>query len=89
VGINWETNGKNGWIIQKITNKFNITDCKGKKLANYNDPLLKTYWEAWQVINGVVQGDPRGDDLWAQGENGQGSSGHTNTIRLKRCMVNE
>lgn len=71
-GIKWETNAKNGWIIQKIQNIFNITDCAGNNLAIYNDPILKTYWEAWQVKNGtVLDGDIPGTDLWGQGEIGQ------------------
>jgi len=68
-GIKWQTNAKNGWIIQKIQNTYNLTDCTGKKLAVYDHPIMRTYWEAWEVKDGVVLDGGR--DRWAQGEIGQ------------------
>lgn len=94
--IRWETNGVNGWIVQKIENIFMITDCIGNSLTIYNSPLLKTFWEAWQVKDGqVLDGDIPGTDVWGQGEIGmeilktQINTGYKGTWMIKGSVYFE
>jgi uncharacterized protein DUF4157 len=52
----------NGWIVQKVQDIFEVTDCAGTALSNADimarngglDPSLFPYWEAWQVRSGTV-----------------------------------
>jgi hypothetical protein len=74
--INWHTNQKNGWIVQKIETVLNITSCDGKKLEPDPD-TAGTYWETWQVVDGsILGGDKPGTDGWVQKYAGQLVSGN-------------
>jgi peptidoglycan hydrolase-like protein with peptidoglycan-binding domain len=60
--INWETTGRNGYLVQEIVNTFAPTLCgEGPGL----DPTTPHYWEAWRV-----QGDgrigPNASDRWSR-----------------------
>ncbi|WP_437993258.1 hypothetical protein [Sorangium sp. So ce145] len=56
----WSTTGRNGFIVQEITNTGSITRCDGTSMTPPNTPH---YWEAWPVDAAGVVGDG-GADLW-------------------------
>jgi Domain of unknown function (DUF4157) len=58
--VNWSTTGKNGWIVQEITNSGAITGCDGSSKPVPNTPH---FWEAWPVDASGTVGDG-GGDLW-------------------------
>ena len=51
--INWTGFAKtdNGWLVQHITTSEHVEWCNNTDVPN---PINVEYWEAWQVINGVV-----------------------------------
>lgn len=61
--VRFNTTGRNGWIIQELTNTYYVTDPGG---ISYAPPFTPHYWEAWSVdANGSV--DPalsHGIDVW-------------------------
>ena len=46
----------NGWIIQHHLRRVNVTDAAGSSVTARNP--TNEYWEAWQVVNGVVMAGP-------------------------------
>ena len=56
----WSTTGRNGFIIQEVTNSGSITKCDGTSVTPPNTPH---YWEAWSVDGSGAVGDG-GADLW-------------------------
>jgi hypothetical protein len=65
--IGWETDGRNGIIVQEIVNTINLTPCKGGSLRGESKPD-PAYWEMWNVdgdgrvtpISGLV------NDAWVR-----------------------
>jgi hypothetical protein len=56
----WSTTGRNGFIVQEITNIGSITRCDGTSMTPPNTPH---FWEAWPVDAAGTVGDG-GADLW-------------------------
>ena len=46
--IGWETDGRNGMIVQEINNTLNLTSCSGSSLRGEVKPDPR-YWEIWSV----------------------------------------
>ena len=62
--VGWNTNGRDGFIVQELTNTMNVQRCDGSNVANTGiDPH---YWEAWRV-NSSGQSRPNlgaVNDIW-------------------------
>ncbi len=58
--VDWATTGRNGFIVQEITNSGSITRCDGTTMTPPNTPH---FWEAWPVDGTGAVGDG-GGDLW-------------------------
>lgn len=65
--IGWQTNGRNGWIVQEIINTEDIKDCHNTAAPSGITPH---YWEAWRVDgSGVASPSVRGiNDMWSNVE---------------------
>lgn len=61
-GIDWQTNARNGYLVQEILRTTRITDCPGP--IPPVEPNLR-YWEAWRVQqDGGIHGTSGPDDDW-------------------------
>lgn len=61
-GIDWETNARNGYLVQEIIRTTEMTECPGP--APPVEPRLR-YWEAWRVQqDGGIHGTSGPDDDW-------------------------
>jgi hypothetical protein len=55
--IKWVTDGKSGWIVQKIENTYSGTRADGTAITNASVGVTPTYYEAWEVAsNGTITG---------------------------------
>jgi peptidoglycan hydrolase-like protein with peptidoglycan-binding domain len=59
--INWNTDGRNGYIVQEITRVGHVTECDGSPAPDFEPPPAH-YWEAWRVqTDGGVHGSEPND----------------------------
>jgi len=66
---NWYTNGRIGFIVQEITNTFNLKDCTGA--ADTTDPPTPHFYEAWEVnekaqVTPVFFSPEKMNDKWSR-----------------------
>ncbi len=73
-GIEWETSGRNGWIVQEVVNTYRIEDAAGAVAYTFTP----RYWEAWPVDGAgkATPADWRGNDDWIRSDKGADSKGH-------------
>ena len=65
LAIKWATNGKNGYIVQKIEATYEAYDINWNKLP-LDVVFTPVYWEAWTIKDSIPQetkGAPQ-DDIW-------------------------
>jgi len=75
-GIAFDTSGRNGWIVQEVTNTYRIQDATGGAIPT---PATPHYWEAWEVdaAGTVTPADHRGNDDWQRPNMDTSSGGNT------------
>ncbi|HEY4241455.1 MAG TPA: hypothetical protein VGM88_16655 [Kofleriaceae bacterium] len=75
--IKWRTDGRSGWIVQKITNTYSGTDSAGTAITNASTGTVPTYYEAWAVSAGGAISPSAGSthDMWERISLGNGSQG--------------
>jgi hypothetical protein len=60
--VDWDTNARNGYLVQEITKEFELDPCGGVQPPIGHTPL---YWEAWRVQeDGGIHGTSGPDDDW-------------------------
>lgn len=60
--VDWNTNGRNGYLVQEITKEYELDECDTVRPDTTFTPL---YWEAWRVQeDGGVHGTSGPDDMW-------------------------
>lgn len=60
--IDWETNARNGYLVQEITKEFEISSCGG---IAPEPAFTGHYFEAWRVqADGGIHGSSGPDDNW-------------------------
>ena len=66
--IKWITDGKSGWIVQRIENTYSGTRADGTAITNASVGVTPSYYEAWEVAsNGTITGSLGGTgnrDRW-------------------------
>ncbi len=65
--IGWNTDLRNGYIIQECMNNDTITQCGG---GNVPAPNVPYYWEAWQVDTSGAVSDDNSDTCFRGGRPG-------------------
>jgi len=59
--INWNTDGRNGYIVQEITQVVHVNACDGTPAPDFT-PRPAHFWEAWRVqTDGSVHGSEPND----------------------------
>lgn len=83
--IKWVTDGKSGWIVQKIENTYSGTRADGTAITNASVGVTPSYYEAWEVAsNGTITGSLGGTgnrDRWERPA--LGPLGSTLTLSMK------
>jgi hypothetical protein len=78
--VSWNTNGTNGWIVQKITNTYSGKLANGSPITNASVGVTPSYYEAWQVgADGNITGSlgaTGNRDRWERPSLGAGSAGN-------------
>jgi hypothetical protein len=73
-----------GWIVQRVDETFNATDCAGNPVAPQpvDDPSGYPFWEAWEFTAGqnvwvgpAAGGTPHSGDTFGSGDYGPGTKG--------------
>jgi hypothetical protein len=74
--VGFSTNGRNGWIVQKIENTYRADDKSGNPLAGAKP--TSEYWEAWAVnaAGNVTPNIGPDNDYWIRPNKGVNSQGH-------------
>jgi hypothetical protein len=63
-GVDWQTNARNGYLVQEIVRELEITLC-GAQVMPPENLGTSHYWEAWRVQeDGGVHGAKHSDDIW-------------------------
>ncbi len=82
--FNWQvgftTSGRNGWIVQEITNEERAEDAEGLDVIEV--PVSPHYWEAWAVDGegAVTPANDVNNDYWTNPPYASGSHGHWSTF---------
>lgn len=75
--IGFSTTGKNGWIVQKIDNTFNMEAADGTKTDISGTGIVPSYYEAWAVDGASVVSPSNGatNDMWRRPARTAGGKG--------------
>jgi hypothetical protein len=73
-GIEWETSGRNGWIVQEVVSDYRFENAGGAVAYGFTP----RYWEAWPVDDAgkATPVDHRGNDDWIRSDKGADTKGH-------------
>lgn len=85
-----------GWIVQKVTKRFEATDCAGKAVAPqaFDNPAGYPFWEAWEFTAGqkvwvgpASGGSPHSGDTFSGADYGPGTKGKKTVTGEVKAIV--
>jgi hypothetical protein len=95
-GIPANEHKTSGWIIQKVTKKFEATDCNGRPVTpvSFDDPAGYPFWEAWEFTAGqnvwvgpAAGGSVHSGDTFSGGDYGPGTKGKKSVTGEVKAIV--